>query len=47
MIYSQGCFKDIDDKDVCPEKRVFYRLISGMQPMIVPGFQHQLQQLWT
>ena len=30
LIYSQSCFSGIADPDVCAERKVFYRLISGM-----------------
>ena len=29
LIYSQSCFSGIADPDVCAERKVFYRLISG------------------
>ncbi len=29
LIYSQSCFTDITQPDVCTERKVFYRLISG------------------
>jgi len=29
LIYSQSCFTDIAQADVCTERKVFYRLISG------------------
>lgn len=29
LIYSQSCFTDVDSLASCPEKRIFYRLISG------------------
>lgn len=29
LIYSQSCFSDVDSLASCPEKRIFYRLISG------------------
>ena len=30
LIYSQSCFSGIADPDVCAERKVFYRLISGV-----------------
>eukprot|EP01023_Acetabularia_acetabulum_P056602 TRINITY_DN6573_c0_g1_i1.p1 TRINITY_DN6573_c0_g1~~TRINITY_DN6573_c0_g1_i1.p1 ORF type:complete len:371 (+),score=59.80 TRINITY_DN6573_c0_g1_i1:87-1199(+) len=34
-IYSQSCFDDLKEgKDVCVEKRIFYRIISGMHSSI-------------
>lgn len=30
LIYSQSCFSNINDPDTCAERRVFYRLISGV-----------------
>lgn len=33
-IYSQSCFNNITDPDTCPERRVFYRLISGVHASI-------------
>lgn len=29
LIYSQSCFSGIAQPDVCTERKVFYRLISG------------------
>ena len=29
LIYSQSCFMDVMQPDVCTERKVFYRLISG------------------
>ena len=29
LIYSQSCFTDVMQPDVCTERKVFYRLISG------------------
>ncbi|KAK9916428.1 hypothetical protein WJX75_002458 [Coccomyxa subellipsoidea] len=34
LIYSQSCFSNINDPDTCAERRVFYRLISGMHASI-------------
>eukprot|EP00884_Botryococcus_braunii_P002582 jgi/Botrbrau1/12324/Bobra.0205s0022.1 len=34
MIYSQSCFSNMTDKDVCAERKVFYRLISGVHASI-------------
>ncbi|KAK9810482.1 hypothetical protein WJX72_011392 [[Myrmecia] bisecta] len=34
LIYSQSCFQDINAPDTCAEKRIFYRLISGVHASI-------------
>lgn len=33
-IYEQSCFRNIDHPDTCAEKRIFYKLISGMHSSI-------------
>ena len=35
LIYSQSCFADVDSLASCPEKRIFYRLISGMASLLL------------
>jgi hypothetical protein len=52
MIYSQSCFNNVTDKDVCAERKVFYRLISGGFSIVFVGpplcfCRHALRFFWV